>query len=118
MGNVFNFFGEDLAFYLSRLEIERIKKQNSKKPKRNCKKEYQLRKIKKGMNETLPHSAIMPVRVRRSNVTYHEYKIEPTYINFRGSDIDEPKVCNVFGCARELSLEEQRFGDKCVSHNS
>lgn len=26
-------------------------------------------------------------------------------------------VCSHFGCGRKLSLEEQRYGNKCISHS-
>lgn len=42
--------------------------------------------------------------------------IPPTMINFKGMDIDEPQVCSHFGCSKHLSLEELRFGSKCVHH--
>ena len=40
--------------------------------------------------------------------------IEPTGVNFRGTDDDEPVYCSHFGCGRKLTLQEQLFGDKCI----
>lgn len=42
--------------------------------------------------------------------------IKPTQMNFTGSDRDEPRFCRVFGCGKQLSLEELRFGNKCINH--
>lgn len=43
-------------------------------------------------------------------------KINPTEMNFKGSDINEPVVCAHFGCPTHLSLQEQRFGKFCIRH--
>jgi len=29
----------------------------------------------------------------------------------------EPQVCSHFGCGKTLSLEEGRFGNKCINHS-
>jgi len=42
-------------------------------------------------------------------------KVEPTQLNFKGTDPDEPRCCETFGCGKQLSLEESRFGNKCVN---
>ena len=41
-------------------------------------------------------------------------RVNPTRMNFNGSDPDEPRYCSTFGCGKELSLDESRFGGKCV----
>lgn len=58
---------------------------------------------------------------KRSNIC-HEFmligsehlKVEPTFLNFDGTDELEPIVCSEFGCRKHLSLEEQRFGTVCI----
>lgn len=42
--------------------------------------------------------------------------IPPTMMNFKGTDMEEPSVCSVFGCNKYLSLEERRFGNICIHH--
>ncbi len=41
-----------------------------------------------------------------------------TIFQFKGSDAENPIMCNFFGCIRKLSLEEQRFGRKCTHHQN
>lgn len=40
--------------------------------------------------------------------------IPPTEINFKGSDRDEPIVCDEFGCPNHLTPEQQLYGTKCI----
>lgn len=42
--------------------------------------------------------------------------IQPTQMNFKGSDSDEPRCCSVFGCGRKLSDEENLYGTTCIHH--
>lgn len=35
---------------------------------------------------------------------------------FRGADNDEPAKCSYFGCGLTLTLQEQRFGNRCINH--
>ena len=42
--------------------------------------------------------------------------IQPTELNFKGTDRDEPVVCSKFGCSKHLLNEEKRFGKYCVEH--
>ena len=44
--------------------------------------------------------------------------VEPTKDQFEGTDIEEPQRCSQFGCGKKLSLEEQRFGNKCINHQT
>ena len=44
--------------------------------------------------------------------------IEPTDMNFKGSDRDEPECCNEFGCGRVLNSQEKLFGNKCINHQT
>lgn len=42
--------------------------------------------------------------------------IPPTMMNFKGSDVDEPTVCSVFGCKNHLTEEQKLYGTKCIHH--
>lgn len=42
--------------------------------------------------------------------------VKPTILNFRGNDEEQPQVCDYFGCSQHLSLEEKRFGNRCINH--
>jgi len=44
--------------------------------------------------------------------------VQPTQINFKGEDPEEPRVCAEFGCPRHLSLTEQMASKFCISHQS
>ncbi len=44
--------------------------------------------------------------------------IEPTDMNFKGSDREEPECCNEFGCGRLLNSQEKLFGNKCINHQT
>lgn len=46
---------------------------------------------------------------------YRDLIVQPTGINFKGTDKDEPIVCNEFGCATHLTPEQQLFNPKCYS---
>jgi len=49
---------------------------------------------------------------------YKHLKVEPTEMNFKGSDCDEPRLCCHFGCGRKLSLVEEMSGKFCIHHQS
>ena len=40
----------------------------------------------------------------------------PTYINFNGSDTDNPTVCIEFGCRNHLTTEQKLYGSTCIHH--
>ena len=42
--------------------------------------------------------------------------VQPTMMNFKGSDVDEPTVCSVFGCKNHLTEEQKLYGTKCIHH--
>jgi len=42
--------------------------------------------------------------------------VQPTHINFLGSDLDNPTVCSEFGCKNHLTTEQQLYGTKCIHH--
>jgi len=44
--------------------------------------------------------------------------VQPTQINFKGEDPEEPRVCAEFGCPRHLSLTEQMASKFCINHQS
>ena len=46
-------------------------------------------------------------------------KARKEFFKNTGSDKEEFKVrtCTKFGCGRTLTIEEQLYGDKCISHS-
>lgn len=55
-------------------------------------------------------------RVYNSSQTYEADNADA--INrFRDSKKIEPEVCKVFGCGKQLSLQESRCGDRCREHS-
>lgn len=46
---------------------------------------------------------------------YRDLLVQPTGVNFRGSDKENPIVCSEFGCATHLTPEQQLYNSKCYS---
>lgn len=40
--------------------------------------------------------------------------IEPTGLNFKGNDPDNPIICSTFGCKNHLPPQQTLFGTKCI----
>lgn len=64
----------------------------------------------------------MYYQVRRGRETVSEIMnnfvlvVQPTSLNFKGNDQDEPIVCSEFGCPNHLTAEQQLYGSKCPHH--
>lgn len=47
-----------------------------------------------------------------------QLSIEPTQMNFKGSDREEPVVCSYFGCNTHLTETEILCGTRCLNHQN